>query len=166
MRHAIMPAIPADAPELLALQRLAYQSEARLYGDWAIPPLTQSLEELRAEFGRLTILKALDQDEALIGSVRGEMDTSPEGSGTCRVGRLIVHPKRQRQGLGAALLAALEASFPEARRFALFTGSRSEGNLRLYQRLGYAPVDSRAVTPGLTLVYLEKPGLAQGIKHD
>lgn len=73
MHHAIMPAIPDDAPELLALQRLAYQSEARLYGDWAIPPLTK--------------------------------------------------------------------------------------------RLGYQFVDSRAVTPGLTLVFLEKPGLAQGIKH-
>jgi len=93
------------------------------------------------------------------------MDTSPEGSGACRVGRLIVHPKRQRQGLGTALLAAIESCFPKARRFALFTGSRSEGNLRLYQRLGYQFVDSRAVTPGLTLVFLEKPGLAQGIKH-
>jgi GNAT superfamily N-acetyltransferase len=161
MRHAIMPAIPDDAPELLALQRLAYQAEARLYGDWSIPPLTQSLEELREEFGRLTILKALDQDEALIGSVRAELDASSEGGGTCRIGRLIVHPRRQRQGLGTALLQAIEASFPQAGRYALFTGSRSEGNLRLYQRLDYAPVDSRAVTPGLTLVFLEKPGPAR-----
>jgi len=158
MRHEIVPATAADAPEILALQRLAYQSEARLYGDWSIPPLTQSLEELREEFTRLAILKALDQNEAVIGSVRGEMDTSPNGGGACRIGRLIVHPKHQRQGLGAALLAAIETCFPEAERFALFTGSRSEGNLRLYQRLGYQPVESRAVTAGLTLVFLEKPG--------
>jgi GNAT superfamily N-acetyltransferase len=161
MRHAIMPALPADAPEILALQRLAYQTEARLYGDWSIPPLTQSLEELREEFGRLTILKALDQDEAVIGSVRAELDASPRQGTTCRIGRLIVHPKRQRQGLGAALLEAIEASFPQAERFALFTGSRSEDNLRLYQRGGYQPVDSREVTPGLTLVFLEKPGPAR-----
>lgn len=160
MRHAIIPAIPDDAPEILALQRLAYQSEARLYDDWGIPPLTQSMEDLHDEFSRLTILKALDGNEALIGSVRGEWD-----NGACRIGRLIVHPEHQRQGLGTALLAAIEASFPLAERFALFTGSRSEGNLRLYRRAGYAPVDSREVKPGLTLVFLEKPGTppAQGV---
>ena len=94
--------------------------------------------------------------------MRAELDVSAHGGGICRIGRLIVHPKRQRQGLGAALLQAIEASFPQAERFALFTGSRSEGNLRLYQRGGYAPVDSRAVTPGLTLVFLEKPGPVRG----
>lgn len=151
-----MPATSADAPEILALQRLAYQSEARLYGDWSIPPLTQSLEELRDEFSRLTILKAVDENGTVIGSVRGEWDNA-----TCRIGRLIVHPERQRQGLGTALLAAIEACFPLAARFALFTGARSEGNLRLYQRAGYQPVESREAKPGLTLVFLEKPGTAR-----
>ena len=33
----------ADAAEILALQKLAYQSEAELYGDDAIPPVTQTL---------------------------------------------------------------------------------------------------------------------------
>jgi len=157
MHHNILPATPADAPEILALQRLAYQSEARLYGDWSIPPLTQSLEELREEFSRLTILKAVNENGTVIGSVRGELD-SDTCPATCRIGRLIVHPERQRQGLGTALLTAMEASFPQAGRFALFTGARSQGNLRLYQRQGYLPVDGRLMKPGLALVFLEKPG--------
>ena len=78
-----------------------------------------------------------------------------------------MHPKRQRQGLGSALLAAIEASFPHAARYALFTGAQSEGNLRLYRRLGYRQVETRQVetrqvSPGLTLVFLEKPGAACG----
>ena len=39
----------SDAAEILSLQRLAYQSEARLYGDWSLPPLIQSLPELIEE---------------------------------------------------------------------------------------------------------------------
>jgi hypothetical protein len=42
----IMPALDADAEEILDLQRLAYESEARFYEDWTIPPLTQTLEQL------------------------------------------------------------------------------------------------------------------------
>lgn len=160
MRFAprILAATPADAPGLLALQRLAYQSEARLYGDWSIPPLIQSLEELRAEFATHAVLKAVEGDpsggEALVGSVRARMDAA----GICRIGRLMVRPDRQRRGLGAALLTAMEARFPRAGRFALFTGHLSAGNLRLYERLGYRPVERRAAHPGLTLVFLEKPG--------
>lgn len=156
MRHQILPAHPLDAPELLALQRLAYQSEARLYGDWNIPPLTQTLEELSDEFARAAILKAQDEAGRIVGSVRAHME-----GGACRIGRLAVHPDAQRQGLGTALLAAVEAAFPKAPRYALFTGSRSEGNLRLYRRLGYAETARRELSPAVTLVFLEKPGPAQ-----
>ncbi len=160
MRSAprILSAAPADAPAILVLQRLAYQSEAELYGDWSIPPLTQSLEELRAEFPSHVVLKAVEDalppGEALVGSVRAALDAA----GVCRIGRLMVRPDRQRQGLGAALLRAIEARFPQAGRFALFTGGRSAGNLRLYERLGYREAERRAAHSGLTLVFLEKPG--------
>ena len=40
----ITKALYSDLEEILALQKLAYQSEAELYDDYTIPPLTQSLE--------------------------------------------------------------------------------------------------------------------------
>lgn len=146
----IMPADLADAEAILALQRLAYQSEAKLYDEWGIPPLVQTLEELRAEFPTRLVLKAMS-GAALVGSVQAGLDGD-----LCRVGRLMVHPGHQRQGLGSALMRAVEASFPAARRFQLFTGHKSAGNLRLYQRLGYLPVRSEAVSPALTLIFLER----------
>jgi hypothetical protein len=46
------------AAEILAIQRLAWEPEARLYQDWTIPPLTQSLEELRADIVEMTFIMA------------------------------------------------------------------------------------------------------------
>src|SRR6266568_3636817 len=55
----IGPATIDDAPAILDLQKLAYHTEAVLYHDWSIPPLTQTLPELRAEFTDWKILKAM-----------------------------------------------------------------------------------------------------------
>ena len=42
----------SDAPEILALQKIAYQSEAELYGDDSLPALQQTLEDLENDFER------------------------------------------------------------------------------------------------------------------
>jgi ribosomal protein S18 acetylase RimI-like enzyme len=144
-------AVPDDAPELLALQRLCYQREAELYHDFAIAPLTQALGGLRQDLASQVVLVAREEGE-ISGSVRGRLDGA-----TCHAGRLIVHPRCERRGIGSRLMAALEAAVPEAARFELFTGHLSEGNLRLYVRLGYREFRRQAVSEKLTLVFLEKP---------
>ena len=94
MDISIVHADQEDAGEILALQKVAYQSEAKLYGDWAIPPLTQTLPEIEAEFETKVFLKAV-REESIIGSVKASLH-----SGTCLVGRLIVHPDYQGRGIG------------------------------------------------------------------
>ncbi|UXY14587.1 GNAT family N-acetyltransferase [Chitiniphilus purpureus] len=140
----------ADAPAILALQRCAYQAEAQRYGDPALPPLTQTLDELEAEIAAGIVLKARI-GTVLVGSVRARLV-----DGTCRIGRLIVDPASQRRGIGSALLQAIEAACPQAERFALFTGSRSADNLRLYRRHGYQVNGEQVVSDKVTLVLLEK----------
>ena len=144
-----------DAEEILNLQKLAYQSEAVIYQDFSIPPLTQTTEEIAEEFETFTFLKALDDGHRIVGSVRARLDGD-----SCLIGRLIVHPECQRQGLGTALMNAIEARFPQAKRYELFTGAKSVGNLRLYERLGYRPFKEHVVHESLSLVYLEKNGAA------
>ncbi|MCL6613886.1 MAG: GNAT family N-acetyltransferase [Firmicutes bacterium] len=135
-----------DAEELLALQKLAYQSEAAIYGDYAIPPLTQTLEEIEEEFDSKIFLNG-----RIVGSVRAFAE-----GGTCFIGRLIVHPAHQNKGLGARLMREIEGAFPECTRYELFTGAKSEKNLYLYQKLGYKPYKTEKVTEKLHFVYLEK----------
>lgn len=142
------------AEQILKLQYLCYQSEAELYGDYSIEPLTQTLDSLKAELAGGTVLVARLGAE-VVASVRASVD----GAGTARVGKLVVHPRMQRHGLGGRLLDAIERRLGEggaARRFELFTGHRSESNLQLYRKHGYAPVSTRRVDERLTVVTLAK----------
>ncbi|HEY4342527.1 MAG TPA: GNAT family N-acetyltransferase [Steroidobacteraceae bacterium] len=146
----IVPAELDDASAILELQRQAYQAEALLYNDWSIPPLTQSLAQLMDEFQDSVVLKAVS-GTSLLGSVRGRA-----ADGVAHIGRLIVAPAAQRRGIGTALLRGIESAFPHVQRFELFTGSKSEGNIRLYRTHGYAISHERALSPSVTLVYMSK----------
>jgi GNAT superfamily N-acetyltransferase len=146
-----------DAAQILALQKLAYESEARMYEDWTIPPLTQTLESLLSEIQNDTVLKALE-DQVIIGSVRATVSDN-----ICRIGRLMVHPTHQGRGIGTALMHAVEGRFPAVSGFELFTGSRSEGNIRLYIRLGYVVTGARRISERVTLVDLSKIAVTPGI---
>ena len=84
-----------DLEEILKLQYLAYQSEAKLFGNMDIPPLMQTLEEVYDEFQKGAILKAVDDGGIIIGSVRAYQD-----GGTVYIGKLMVHPSKQGQGIG------------------------------------------------------------------
>ena len=140
-----------DAPPILDLQKLAYRSEAAIYNDYSIPPLIQTLEEMRADCTNLVVLKAL-AGERIVGSVRAGMDSE-----TCLIGRLVVHPDLQNRGIGTSLLAEIESRFEDrAGRFELFTGHKSERNIYLYKKLGYRVFKTERVKENLELVYLEK----------
>jgi ribosomal protein S18 acetylase RimI-like enzyme len=152
MSRKIEQATVEDAEEILALQKLAYMSEAEIYGVYNIPPLTQTLEEIRGDFERRLFLKVA-REGIIVGSVRAHMD-----EGTCFIGRLIVHPDFQNQGIGTRLLCEIERRFGQAGRYELFTGHRSERNLYLYRKQGYVVFKSERITDALTLVFLEKRG--------
>jgi ribosomal protein S18 acetylase RimI-like enzyme len=76
---------------------------------------------------------------------------------TCLVGRLIVHPSFQNRSIGTMLMNEIERCFsPQSSRFELFTGHKSEKNIRFYRKLGYMEFKDAQITEGMTLVYMEK----------
>jgi GNAT superfamily N-acetyltransferase len=142
-------AIRSDAQEILSLQKLAYQSEAAIYDDYKIPPLTQSLESIDAQFDDHTFLKAVEEGR-IVGSVRAKTIGD-----TCYIGRLIVHPDCQNKGIGAKLMAEIER-LRQAERYELFTGVKSERNLYLYRKLGYRQFRTEDETDRVKIVFLQK----------
>lgn len=146
----VVKAEKGDLSEILDLQYLAYQSEARLFDNQDIPPLKQTLADVENEYQKGIILKVLDEDQIIIGSVRAFND-----SGTVYIGKLMVHPSKQGQGIGTQLLLEMEKQYPN-QRYELFTSTRSEKNIALYQKLGYKIFNEEQITGELKFVYMEK----------
>lgn len=146
----ILPARYEDLPEILQLQYLAYQSEAKLCNNPNIPPLKQTLPEVEQEFEKGVFLKAVDESGTIIGSVRAWAD-----SDSVYVGKLMVHPALQHRGIGTAMLLSIEKHFTQ-KRFELFTSTQSMRNIALYQRQGYKIFQEKQVMENLRFVYLEK----------
>ncbi|MCL1890546.1 MAG: GNAT family N-acetyltransferase [Coriobacteriia bacterium] len=140
----------ADLEQILEQQYVAYQSEAAFYHDFSIQPLTQTIEEVQAEYARGVILKACDDTGNIIGSVRAE----PVRNGVY-VGKLFVHPSWRKQGIGSMLLDAIESECP-THRYELMTANKSVWNIRLYERHGYKIYNEEYICDDYNYVYMEK----------
>lgn len=145
----IEKATKKDLPIILDLQYLAYQSESKLLNNLNIPPLKQTLSDIIDEFNKGIILKATDNNK-IIGSVRGYVENS-----TLYIGKLIVHPKFQRKGIGTKLLLSIENLYDDV-NYELFTSNRSSRNILLYENLGYKKYREEMIGDNLTLIYLRK----------
>ena len=162
----ILPACQQDLPEILAVQKAAFAAEAQLVNDWNIPPLTQTLDELADDWRKGIMLKAVTEQHSLVGTVRGH-----EAQDGFYIGRLAVLPQWQGRGCGSALLEAMieqaqsraqnraqnrAQSLTCADRLVLFTSTKSERNLRLYERFGFRPFKTDTTATGVALVWLER----------
>jgi ribosomal protein S18 acetylase RimI-like enzyme len=147
---AIRSARVGEAEQILKLQYLCGQSEAALYDDYSMPPLTQTLWELLREYDAGEVLVARLGEE-VVGSVRGRLEAD-----TCHIGMLVVHPRLQGMGIGTRLMRAIEERFAEAEGYELSVGHLSEGNLRLYRRLGYREFREHTVSPKLRVIHMRK----------
>ena len=154
----ILPACQLDLPEILAVQKAAFAAEAQLVNDWNIPPLTQTLDELADDWRKGIMLKAVTEQRGLVGTVRGH-----EAQDGFYIGRLAVLPQWQGRGCGSALLEAMieqaqnrAQSLTCADRLVLFTSTKSERNLRLYERFGFRPFKTDTTATGVALVWLER----------
>jgi len=85
----ILKACKDDLLEILTLQKSAYQENAVRYNNSNIPPLLQTLDELKTEMEYKIFLKAVIND-VIVGSVR-----ACKKDDYVFIEKLIVHPDYQ-----------------------------------------------------------------------
>ncbi|WBB78054.1 bifunctional NAD(P)H-dependent oxidoreductase/GNAT family N-acetyltransferase [Micromonospora sp. WMMD882] len=139
----LAPVRPDDLAELLVLQRCCWVQEALANDTLDLPPLRETLDDLRASTSTWQTWR-VRRHGRLVAAVRARADGP-----TWTIGRLMVAPDQAGQGIGGWLLAYAEAQAPEGTtRCELFTGHRSERNIRLYERAGYALAPAAGVPDG------------------
>ena len=123
LRTASSRAAPADADARSSRCRNSpIESEARLYDDWNIPPLTQTLESLRDGIRRTRCAQGARRRNAASARCARR-----QTAGACHIGRLMVAPEHQ----GTRHRHPADAPHRERHsrrpaRFELFTGGRSD----------------------------------------
>jgi chromate reductase, NAD(P)H dehydrogenase (quinone) len=140
----VRPLRASDAGEALTVQRAAFLAEGDRYATTRIPPLTETLDDVRSAIAANVVLGAFDGPR-LVGSARLTIEPSeelPDGSGGQTVigwvSRVAVAPDQQGRGIATRLIDVLERRTPtRVAEYRLWTGARSDDNIRLYERLGY-----------------------------
>lgn len=136
--HAV--ATPADAPELAVLQKACWIEMVTPADQWWGAP-AEDATTVAENLGQWTTHLFRSQGR-LVMSVRVRRD--PHRPTTWQIGRIMVAPDLQRQGLGRALLAHAEALAPaDITTFWLNTGADQPRLLKIYKKAGY-----RVIGPG------------------
>jgi ribosomal protein S18 acetylase RimI-like enzyme len=149
----IGPLMAGHAGEALTVQWAAYVPVAQCYRAPDLPPLTETVDALRADLESGIPALGAWLGQRLAGSVRGR----PDGD-RMEVARLSVAPDLQGRGIGRRLLAAIESAAPRAVRTVwLVTGARSDASLALYRAAGYRVVGESTDGVGIAMAVLEKP---------
>lgn len=154
MREVIIkiePATEQDLEPILQLQKKAFNGQALIYNDFNLPPLIQTIEDLKEEF-RLKAIYKVEQEGKIIASIRCYTKDN-----VLYLEKLIVDPDFQNRGIGTKILTEIENKYSASvNRYALFTGHKSERNLHIYNKLGYKEISRETVRDDLKLIFMEK----------
>jgi tRNA (guanine37-N1)-methyltransferase len=145
-------ATPADAGEILTLQLACWVAEAHANPGVEIPALHETLEDVRRWLATWTVI-VRRREGRLVAAARGRVERHGDHTGAWDIGRLMVAPDLQGQGLGRDMLARIEAVAPaDAAAYVLFTGAGSMDNLRMYKAAGYRLRGPLAGAPGAVVL--------------
>jgi ribosomal protein S18 acetylase RimI-like enzyme len=137
----------ALAKRALEIQRLAYRIEADLIGFEGIPPLHESLEELRTS--KESFLGYFVEG-VLAAFVSYEISDS-----VLDIGRLVVHPDYFRQGIGQKLIRSLDET-AGIKTLIVSTGALNQPARKLYEGLGFTLIDEILLDAGVKIARYKK----------
>lgn len=151
MMIKIEAATEQDLDQILQLQKKAFYGQALIYNDFNLPPLMQTVEDLKEEF-RLKQIYKVEHDGKIIASIRCYIKDN-----TLYLEKLVVDPDFQNRGIGTKMMTEIEQRYSSSvNRYALFTGHKSEKNLHIYNKAGYVEIRRETIGDDLKLIFMEK----------
>lgn len=151
MAIKIESATEHDLDEILFLQKRAFYGQALIYNDFSLPPLVQTIDDLKEEFGVKSIYK-VECNGKIVASIRCYIRGA-----VLYIEKLIVDPDFQSMGIGTQVMREIETRYSSiVDRYALFTGDKSARNIHLYEKLGYKRVRQEPTNRNYSLIYMEK----------
>lgn len=136
----------AIAQEVLKIQHEAYLIEAQWIGTRKLPPLKETLEELR---NCQEAFLAYYLDEKIVGVLAYE----EEGQVT-HLCRLFVLPSYSQRGIGEALFAQFETQGHG--KIKVMTGTKNQPAVNFYLKHGFREIEKKILSPNLSLTFFEK----------
>jgi GNAT superfamily N-acetyltransferase len=147
-----------DAPEEIrpALCELLIDSVEHGASVGFLAPLSQEeADQYWRRIGRAVdddrcVLFAAELDGRVIGTVQLDVDTLPNQRHRGSVAKLLVHSTARRQGVGEALMTALEEEARARGRWLLTLDTATGDAARLYERMGWTasgPIPDYALNP-------------------
>lgn len=153
----IEAATEQDLDQILQLQKRAFHGQALIYNDFSLPPLTQTIDDLKKEFRQKAIYK-VEQNGRIIASIRCYIKDN-----ILYIEKLIVDPDFQNRGIGTDIMREVETRYSHmVNRYTLFTGDKSARNIHLYRKLGYKEIRQEPTNRDFKLIYMEKNNDAKG----
>lgn len=140
-----------DLEQILQLQKKSFYGQALIYNDFELPSLTQTIDDLKAEF-KLKMIFKLERDHRIIASIRCYIENN-----NLFIEKLIVDPDFQNRGIGTSVIREIEKRYSRVvNKFALYTGDKSSRNLHIYKKLGYREIRREPTSHNFQLICMEK----------
>lgn len=143
-----------DIKTIWEMQKTAFQALLDKYQDYETNPANESLERLTEKFGYddRTFYYITDNNVYIgVICVVCPADGSPK-----RISPLFIMPEYRRKGYAEAGVSEAERLYG-ADNWSLATILQEEGNIRLYEKLGYHRVgDTKKINERMDLVFFEK----------
>lgn len=131
----LVKATPAHIPELVAISKAAFHSDAAVGGSGSDGPPGYDSEAWHIDMMEQGHLFTAIWEDTIIGGALLFPDA--QAPAFMYVGRIFIAPHLFRQGCGAELMAKIEALHPEVHLWCLDTPIWNERTNRFYRKLGY-----------------------------
>lgn len=140
----------SDVAAMHSLQMRAFEEEGRRCGTREIQPLQETADSIAAHVASHIALIAR-KDDLIVGCVRGIRDGR-----VWTIRALVVEPSKHGQGIGSALLRAIESEIGGGARIELTTNTLMDGHVAFYERHGYHVVEHSTPIAGVELAHMAK----------